>query len=45
MKEFITIWAIILGICVYEAIWRTKLDPKSEELLKEREKNEHKSTN
>ena len=44
MGEFITIWAIILGICVYEAIWCTKLDPESEELLKKREKNEHKST-
>jgi hypothetical protein len=39
MNTFIIIWSIILGICIYEAIWCTKLDPESEKFLKEREKN------
>ena len=42
MKEFLVIWAIVLIICIYEAIWCTKWDPESEEYLRNREKNQKK---
>ena len=42
MKTFLIIWAVVLGICLLEAYFCTKLDPESKNFLEEREKNNEK---
>ena len=44
MKTVLTIWGVAIIYCILEAYFCTKLDPESEKELKNREKNEHKST-
>jgi len=44
MKTALIIWGIALVYCIIEAIFFAELDPESKEFIKNREKNEHKST-
>ena len=38
MEIFLTVWVVVLGVCLLEAYFCTKLDPESEKFMKEREK-------
>ena len=37
MEIFLTVWVVVLGVCLLEAYFCTKLDPESKKFLKERE--------
>ena len=44
MKTVLVIWGVAIILCILEACFFAELDPESKEFLKNREKNEHKST-